>query len=181
MSKGHVIFAYRNNRILDIQVRKNLPTWVTLEYIRVKIKNLKRTRNMRKTAADANQEKRNSNGIYCECRQLVAFEKNFKTKEKANMVSSNESNGNRNQQLDYEIERAFLYWSSSLLWILDSGASSLMSPFKEDFSKISKNWHFWNYVRFADSDSNYWKNRIEYSTKWSARTCNYIRQGFVCS
>ena len=54
------------------------------------------------------------------------------------MANLNNSTTNSIQELDFAVERAFVSRSYvSHPWILDSGASSHMSPFKEDFASLS--------------------------------------------
>ncbi|KAI0993108.1 hypothetical protein K3495_g15076, partial [Podosphaera aphanis] len=141
MSKDRITFADVNKRLLDIQSSRSL-TYGDSKAYSVKDKPFHNEKKKEKECTWCKARNKKYQGHqHSECRQLKAFkesEKHKKGKEKAHAVKPNFSDKSSVQSLDFAEEKAFV--SRSLIshpWILDSGTSAHMSPFREDFTLLS--------------------------------------------
>lgn len=146
MSKERLTFADVNKRLLDIQASRSASSSSDSKAYFVDNKD-SLTREDKKKGKECSwckaRNKKYKGHLHSECRQLKIFqekERNTKGKEKAHTATTTENTESSSfQELDFSAEKAFvsrpLY--SSHPWILDSGATAHMTPFREDFSSLS--------------------------------------------
>lgn len=141
MSKDRVTFADVNKRLLDIQSSRSSPFGDSKAYF-MKDKPSYNTKKKEKECSWCKSRNKKYLGHrHSECRQLKAFkesEERKHDKEKAHAVKPDFTETDSVQKLEFAVEKAFVSRSSiSHPWILDSGTSTHMSPFKDDFSSLS--------------------------------------------